>query len=216
MGIDMPAQSVTYVLSPVSTIAAVSGAWDDFARANGAPELVGEAVIGTSIWAWVGGPDTRTVLGKLLDRAFAGAELRGIGYRCDSPELRRFMEVDASLEADGMLRLTHRLVRAEPREQPAELLARSSPRAADLIRMCSWCNAVYVENAGWLEIEEAARVSPLLSRVRQPSITHGVCDACMESLTRMADGGPPARAPAASRGRGRGRRAAAKLPDPSV
>lgn len=210
----MTDQEVTYTLSPVFTIAAVSGAWDAFARDNGAPELTGEAVLGTSIWSWVGGPDTRLLLGKLLERAAAGAALRGVAYRCDSPELRRYMELAAALDPEGMLRLTHRLIRTEPRAARAELLARSAPRTSDLIRMCSWCNSIEVEGAGWVEVEEAARMSPLLSRPRQPSITHGICPPCMDSLTGMADSAPPARQP--PRPPQTNRKRPMKLPDPSA
>lgn len=121
-----------------------------FARDNGARELTGDAVLGTYIWSWIGGPDTR-------------------------------------------LLLTNRVVRTESREPRAELLARSAPRASDVIRMCSWCNSIHIEEAGWVELEDAARRSPPLSRARQPSITHGVCPACMDSLTRMADGRPAER-----------------------
>jgi hypothetical protein len=48
--------------------------------------------------------------------------------------------------------------------------------------ICAWCERIAVPPHGWLEIEAAIAVLPLLAEPRPPQLTHGVCEVCVQAL----------------------------------
>jgi hypothetical protein len=175
-----------YMLDADDHIRSVGGAWRAFAHENGAPELVG-AVLGTSIWRWIEGPEVRHLYEILF------SSVRGTGghvrfpLRCDSPRLRRFMELELAALSDGGLRFRAVLHRVEPRE-PVGLPAGRDDGPGPRLVICSWCNHVRVDVGRWLEIEDALRALRLLEAPPH-AITHTICPGCEARFDRLLDVG---------------------------
>lgn len=171
-----------YELDADDRIRSVGGAWQAFAHENDAPDLA-DAVLGTSIWRWIEGPEVR----HLYEILFSGVRETGsrvrFPFRCDSPRLRRFMELDVAPVSHGGLRLRAVLTRVEPRKPVGLPAARSDGPGAHLA-ICSWCNHVRVGADRWLEIEEALRALRLLEKPPH-AITHTICPACESRFDRL-------------------------------
>jgi hypothetical protein len=104
-------------------------------------------------------------------------------FRCDSPEVRRFLEMEIRPGPLSGLQLHTRVLRVEPRA-PSPLLERGVRRGGALLRMCSWCKAVDVEGR-WCEVEQAVIALRLFEREVLPAITHGICPGCHRRVEAM-------------------------------
>lgn len=165
-------------------------AWLDFARQNWRADFAPESILGDTWRRHISDRATLHLYDRLVQRARQLARPLSVAFRCDSPDLRRFMEISALPLPDGGLEWASRLLRQEPRplvrlpEPDAELVAR-------LAIMCSWCKKVQVpEWAGvaplvvgdWVEVEE---IMPLFSDAHAgfyPELSHGVCPACFRMV----------------------------------
>lgn len=155
--------------------------WDRFAAANGSPELSRRKIRRRLLWSFIQDPETRHAHHTLIDRARARRGLIDLPFRCDSPALRRYMEMDILPLDDGGIEYRCRTLRTETR--PAMPLdARATEASAAFVRMCSWCKQVDLGGDRWVEIEEAVGPLGLLSRERFPSVTHTICGQCLKKL----------------------------------
>lgn len=170
---------LSYVVDATNRIIEIEGPWDDFAAANGCPELTRAAVLGRSLFEFVTGADAQEVVGLLLARARGSGSFE-VGFRCDAPTRRRFMRLELRPEPYGRVRSSSQLVREETR--PAQpLLDPASPRTDALLVICSWCRRVLVRGS-WSEIEEAASELAFLEAEALPRISHGICPPCRTAL----------------------------------
>lgn len=154
----------------------VNDEWVEFARENGAPELAGETVVGRAIWEFITGRETRHISRLLLDKVRAGGRSISIQYRCDSPELKRFMEMEIVPLEGGSVDFRSRILRLERRE-PVPLLDPGTSRGDEFLTICSWCRRARVASV-WVELDEAVKKLQLFSSVSLPQLTHGICQDC--------------------------------------
>lgn len=177
-----------YRIDAGDIITAVNPDWDAFARENEGAHLTGEHVVGRDLWAFIGDFETAQIYRAVLARLRGGAVVPPLPFRCDSPALRRFMELHLrAVTDDGGVELEARLLRSEPREAVA-LLDPAAPRDDELLRMCSWCKRVAVTESQWCEVEEAAQRLRLFERDRLPELTHAMCDRCFDDLHGADEG----------------------------
>lgn len=168
---------VEYTLARDDLILSVGGRWDAFARENDAVELADGGVIGTSIWRWVTGEETKQLLASIFHHVRAAQAFVTLPYRCDAPKVRRYLSFDALPLEDGRLRLVHHILREEPLSTAALILERRQARSEALVAMCSWCCKIRTAE-GWLELAEAVAQLSLLSTERPPGLTHTICPSC--------------------------------------
>lgn len=87
-----------------------------------------------------------------LDAIFQFARLSGTSverpYRCDSPELKRFMRIRVDVEEGGVLRIEHETVATEQRVVPVHIRYAAGSRKNTRQR-CSICGRV--NDGGWQE-----------------------------------------------------------------
>lgn len=166
---------IRYELDREDRIRSVDPPWAEFARENGAGHLA-DAVVGTSIWDWIAGAEVRHLYRQLFSRIRETGGSTRFPFRCDSPALRRFMELEISALAEEGLRCTTRLVRTEQRP-PVPLLDPNAPRSGELLAMCAWCKRVRASRELWLEVEQATSELRLLETA-PPAITHTICPDC--------------------------------------
>ena len=171
-------RTIAYRLDGDDKISDVSTEWGAFARENGAPELAGRTVLGRSIWDFVAGVEARLLWSRLFARSRATRESRPLPYRCDGPDVRRYlvMTLEASIGSD-ILCVSH-VIREEPRES-VPLLDPAVPRTGEALIVCSWCRKVSV-GGRWVEVEHAVQMLRLFERAELPFLTHGICPACAE------------------------------------
>lgn len=183
------ASVVEYTLARDGIILSVGGRWDAFAKENDAVELADGGVIGTSIWQWVTGEETKHLLSSIFRHVRSTQASATIPYRCDAPDVRRYLSFQALPEEDGRIRLVHRILREEPRLARETVLERRKERSEALLTMCSWCCKIKTASS-WTELQDAVAQLSLLSTERPPRITHGICVSCEERVFRQLDGQP--------------------------
>jgi hypothetical protein len=171
---------ISYRIDRENRLIDVGGDWDAFALENETPSLRREAVLGRSLLDFVTGAETRHLYEVLLGRARAGPPLRRLPFRCDSPGLRRFMEMDIASPDGAAVEYRCRVLRTEPRPPVYTVTAEAGGERT--MRMCSWCKKVHLTRDLWVEVEEAIARFGLLEDEAPPQITHGMCDACLEKL----------------------------------
>src|SRR3989304_7904896 len=119
-------------------IAAVNDEWVEFASENGAPELGREAVVGRALWGFMEGREGRHISRLLLDKVSRSGKGLTIPYRCDSPELRRVMEMEIGPVENGTVEFRSRILKFEYRD-PVMLLDSQAARTDEFLTICSWC-----------------------------------------------------------------------------
>lgn len=170
---------VRYRIDAVDRLVAFNPQWDRFALENGAPELAASDVRAREIWAFIADLDTRHLHQRLLERVRRGNRLTALPFRCDSPDTRRYMEMDVIPLPDGEVEYRCRLLRAE-RRAPARVGMGAGTGAQTFAKMCSWCKRVEVAPGVWKELEEAIRELGLFERDPPPAVSHGICEDCQK------------------------------------
>lgn len=143
---------------------------------------VATAVMGRVLWELL--PQAAEWYRPLVRLARVEARTIAFAFRCDTPTLRRLMEMRIEAEADGIVRFVSTLIGQQPRHA-VHLLLDGIPRGTALVRMCSWCKRVKA-GADWLEVEAAVSRLRVPEAEPMPAITHGICESCKFGLTDLA------------------------------
>ena len=173
-------REISYRIDRENRLVDIGGDWDAFALENETPAVRRDAVLGRPLLDFITGAETRHLVEILLTRARAGSPLLRLPFRCDAPDLRRFMEMDI-VSPDGVaVEYRCRVLRTEARK-PVQV-ANAAPDAARTMRMCSWCKKVHLTRDVWVEVEDAVTRFGLLEDEAPPQVTHGICNVCLEKL----------------------------------
>lgn len=149
--------------------------WNAFARENGGA-TGGRSLKGDLLYDHIVGHFTQRFLREFFAAARVAAAPLTRTYRCDSPRMKRLMEMRAQALGRGWLDVQHRLVAETP--LPIEVAFREQPegRRADYLR-CSICNRLRRSNEDeWREPEEAGAKGEL-------RVVHTVCSDCRNGLS---------------------------------
>lgn len=170
--------SVIYWLNSSYEIIGVNAEWDRFALCNGGDSILGHLVIGKPLFSFIIGDSTRMVVDNLLQRAQIPHQEVCRSYRCDSPDLRRYMEMRIIPEPSKTLRLEHKLIRQESVTPP--IYYQYNPTSHRPYRRCSICNKVMYRQV-WSE------GSDLIHSFPQPAahsidVVYHVCPHCFYQL----------------------------------
>lgn len=149
---NLPSPTV-YMLNRKDVIVDVNDAWNDFATNNDAPELISERVIGNSLVNYVTGDITKMYVQTVLQNVrMIGKPIRR-HYRCDSPTLKRYMEM--SIKPDGKnLQLAHKVIRTEDMTCTVHFNAALTPSEPQITKRCSSCGRVEAQKAVWVEAND--------------------------------------------------------------
>lgn len=166
---------ICYWLDVGDTIVDIAPGWEHFANANDAPDLDVRRVIGRNLMNYVHGDVTRMFVRTLIQSARLLRRPLVRPYRCDSPEVRRDMEMRLCVEDSGLLRWEHRLVSATPFERRIAFAPAEPTEARRCTVRCSMCNRLKSPR-GWHEPVDqpppAETCSPL-------PVIYGVCPECL-------------------------------------
>jgi len=176
----------SYELDRDLRLVSVDEGWTRFAIENEAPELQPPAVIGTPVIDSMSDPTTKLIYRELFNRTSARSVPITFWIRCDSPRLRRMLELTIVPLEDGGFRIDSVLQRVDP-NPGGELLEKHWPRdPSALLRSCSWCKKVNVNNR-WYEVEQAVPLLRLFERRQAPLMTHGMCTECHQRMRALLD-----------------------------
>jgi hypothetical protein len=176
--------SCVYELDADLHIISVDAGWAEFAVANQAPELVPPpGPLGQSALSCITDSTSALLYDRLFQRVLQTGRAMVFPFRCDSPTLRRFLELRIEPRSPSGLRIETTLARTEARS-PVTLLEQRPPRGGDHLRMCGWCKSVDVEGR-WCEVEDALLAMRLFEQDRVPAVTHGICPSCSEQMHQL-------------------------------
>jgi hypothetical protein len=172
--------ALSYTIDRADTIVAVSGAWDDFARDNDGAAIVSERIIGQKLDQFIHGDETLMFVRTMIMSARVLQRPVHRPYRCDSPSLKRFMEMTVQPRPEGIVEVIHRELRSEPIACKIPVVAESPGARAPFVKRCSVCNRVRAKDV-WSEIDEAAQAKRLPADVAPLKVIYGVCPDCLAS-----------------------------------
>lgn len=159
-----------YILDDMKTIVDVGGQWDCFAQENGGVNTCSEHVKGRPIWDFIIDDNTRMWFETLLQLAKLKHDALVRHYRCDSPDLRRFMKMTIDAMHDHGFRVLHEVISVEERSQPVYIHCSGSPSHGDVIR-CSSCGKIKVGSV-WVEPDADIVMANRLN------VTYTICPVC--------------------------------------
>jgi hypothetical protein len=173
-------EDVVYQLNNRDEVCFVNAAFDEFAVANSGPTAASGTLLNRPVWNFVTDATVQHLYRDLLRRARAGHPIQ-FEFRCDSPTCRRLLEMKMDCLDDGMVEFRVRTISEDNRPFQA-LLDPGAARSDALLRLCAWCKKVHLEDV-WVEVEEAAARLRLFERPLLPSLTHGICEPCRQTMT---------------------------------
>jgi hypothetical protein len=168
---------ISWMIDRGDRIVQVNDAWLAFARENAAPELTREAVVNRTLWFFIAGLNTISLYQLILGKVRSHQLQLSYPFRCDSPDCRRFLEMEISPLPEEGIHFRSEVLRLEYRQPVRVLDAEVVERSNQFLKICSWCKKIYAQGK-WVEIEEALDLLNLFSEVEQPQLTHGICEAC--------------------------------------
>lgn len=174
-----------YCIDSRDIITEVSDNWNAFALENAAPQSCSSPqVLGTVLWDHFQDRETRHIYQALVARVRTTKRSVSVPICCDSPDMKRFIEMRIAPLENGALEFISRIVRLEPRP-PVALLDKSHSRSDDLIRICSFCKQIDLGGDQWVDTEAAIIRLGLFGKPVLPGLTHTICPSCMDA--READ-----------------------------
>lgn len=164
-----------YWLDGNDNIISVNQSWDQFALDNDGAHVISSDILGESLWKFVHGDVTR----MWLETLFTLARLRGTAverpYRCDSPDIKRYMRLNIVPENSGTLRVEHITLSTELRKSPVYMQA-AKRLSANVSLRCSICGRMEFDNA-WFEPENYPELKDT-NRSGYVQVIYTVCKDC--------------------------------------
>ncbi|MDO9532383.1 MAG: hypothetical protein Q7O12_09645 [Deltaproteobacteria bacterium] len=175
-------RSFIWIIDNADKIVHVNDNWLAFARENRAPQLMASLVLDQPIWRFIQGKETSYLYQQIFSRVRAGVSPVKFPFRCDSPDCRRFMEMELALLPGDAIQFTAHMLREEWRD-PVDLLDASRDRSGEFLKICSWCKKIIIPGRSWGEIEAAIAALDLFGHHSMPQMTHTICDSCRGALS---------------------------------
>ncbi len=181
-----PLGMLVYRIDVADRLVSVGPGFDEFAAANEAPGLSAARVLGRRLWSFISDAETVLLYEALVDGVRRTGRAARIPFRCDSPQRRRYMEMEIVPTGEQDIEFRSALLRLEE-QAPLPLYDARRPRTDELLRVCGWCKRVW-SGGRWLEPEAAIQALDLFSRPALPQLTHGICEDCRERVRAAGRG----------------------------
>ncbi|GFO58163.1 hypothetical protein GMST_04880 [Geomonas silvestris] len=183
-----------YTIDNQDQIAKVSTNWDSFeTAAQDSGRFLSAGIIGLPVWDFIDGAETSLLYKVIFNRIRKHNSSIVIPYRCDSPTVRRTLELHLSARLNGSIDFYSYLLQEECRDT-VDLFDPSFDRSNEHIRVCSICKRVALSDHHWVEVEAAIAHLGLFTTVKMPQITHGLCPECYAmAMAELDSSSPPPR-----------------------
>ncbi len=180
---------ISYVVDDQDRLVSVCTEWVQFALQNEGEGLTPEQLIGRSLWDFITDDPTRELYEAVLEHVRVGSPT-DLVLRCDAPERRRLIEMIVTRRANGNVEFKTVLLASKARTAQ-RLLAKSTPRTAQHVMVCSWCELVNVDVEKWFEVEAAMEYLHLADESELPRIEPVVCPACYSKVMEILASSKP-------------------------
>jgi len=177
---------VRYYLNARDEVVAVNEAWDDHAQVNGGESLVGNQILGRSLWDFIADMTTRQLYQQIIARVRLGCHAR-FPLRCDTAWCKRLLEVSVRLMDDGLVEFSTSVSNMEIRPE-VPLLTGATPGCKEVLRSCAWCCRIDPGSGIWTDVEKAASELQLFENSKIPQLSHGICPQCFLRMTSAIEG----------------------------
>ncbi|MES9971251.1 MAG: hypothetical protein ABW092_14555 [Candidatus Thiodiazotropha sp.] len=159
--------NTVYELDAGNRIHRIQGEW---------AELCMGEVLGTRLESHIQDDTTRMLIKTVVAGVRQTKNKKSISYRCDSPELKRFMVMLIEPMMGDGVRLSHSFLRSEPLDPPVYI--RPASGHAEMVNArCSICNRIEVERS-WLEPDDAC----LTAGCGSFNVSYTVCPVCLNTV----------------------------------
>ncbi|HZP62345.1 MAG TPA: PAS domain-containing protein [Terriglobales bacterium] len=166
-------RTVSYILDSQLRILYCNPAWDDFAKANGAPQLTSDAAVGFDLFDAIPG-DLRSLYSHAFRQVWNSGEVWESWYHCSSPTVFRIFRMRIHLlKPQNWYVVTNPLVVERPHTQTALANAATYVNVNGFVTVCSHCRCSRrVDDPGQWDFvpEYLTKTSVRLS--------HGLCPVC--------------------------------------
>lgn len=169
--------SVVYHIDADNRIVYVNDEWDAFAAENQAENLSGREVLNFKIWKYIQGDEVKHVLNEIFKKVRETSKCLSFEYRCDSPELKRLLNMKVSLIEGGLVSIENTVREIESRKP---VCVQKITRDSSFVKMCSWCKRMKTDQ--WVELEEGIGSMGYLTEETVPKITHTICPECKVTI----------------------------------
>lgn len=175
-------KSCCYQVDAQDRIVSLGGAWTAFARENGGEKLLNSPPLGQPIWHAIQGLSTQNIYYLIMKQVRETGAIIRFPFRCDSPDVLRYMEMEVSPAENNGVSFQTMLTRVIERDS---VHARDSRPAAQesMVQICAWCDRVLVRS-DWLSLEDAIWLLGLFDAPEAPPISHSICPACVRMLNK--------------------------------
>jgi hypothetical protein len=170
-----------YYLDEADVVVCVDHWWLAFAKENNAAGLNESSVIGKVVWEFISDEPTRTLYKEIHDHVRSSGNPITVPFRCDSPTLKRYMQLSICKHVDGQLLYESALIRALPQRRLA-VLGSTQKRSNAFLTMCSFCKRSLIEPSGWLEMENISLKLRMYDKQTVPELRYTVCPECANQL----------------------------------
>jgi hypothetical protein len=171
-----------WLIDAADKIVHVNDDWLAFAAENTAPQLTAALVLDQPIWRFIQGQETGYLYQQIFRRGRAGKAPVRFPFRSDSPDCRRFMQMQLVLLPGDTIQFMAHMLREERRD-PIDLLDAPRDITREFLKICNWCKRIDIPGRCWGEIEAAIAALDLFGHHPMPRMTHTICDSCRGALS---------------------------------
>ena len=167
---------ISYVVDRDMTICGIGGDWDRIAQENDGEGCVCAMVLGSNLKDHISDDTTRMWVEAAIRIARTSRVPVRKLYRCDTPDLRRTMEMVVTRVEDGRVEIVHRLLSTERPGPTVEIthIKRGTAQVPEIgPRKCSICNKVRIDGT-WTDPFE-------LGRDVSFTVDTGICPDCVRT-----------------------------------
>jgi hypothetical protein len=175
--------SVIYRINSRDEIIFVNDIWDKFAVVNKSFSVIGSKILGRPIWEFMSDLTTHDIYLELVKKARSGEPVQ-FKFRCDSPDIRRLLEMQITLVENEQIQFESRTIMAEMRSIQ-RFFSIDTPRSEQLISVCSWCNRLNSGKEFWREVEDAINILGIFEKDKLPNISYSTCGECCGPLIKQ-------------------------------
>ena len=178
----MNKQTLNYEVDKNGVIVSIQGPWDRFAKSNSGHSITKNETIGRNLFDIIRGPGVVHVYRMMHDVLLSSpARTIAFAYRCDAPDMRRFMTMEMKASGERIVYLST-IEKEEPVSPPLVLDYESL--GDEIVVLCSLCKDFRYpgESNEWLPIERVLEKAPEVF-----AVSHSVCPSCFRKALGEED-----------------------------
>jgi hypothetical protein len=170
-------RAVVYLLDDRFRLVYCNKAWDEFAEANGAPNLARAHILGDSVLRYLKGPLLDFYL-SLYRGVLSAGQGRRHSFECSSSHVFRLFHMQVlPLRSSSMLLVVNSLRQEHAHNRPAFDPVLDLYQNHGIVTLCSHCRRArrYREPDHWDWVPDFIRPS-----TAPENISHGLCEVCLQ------------------------------------